>query len=214
LGIGTVKNYFPHTDPDAGRKLEMLQELYGYWNEKINVISRKDLSNLYINHVLHSLSLLKVISFLPGEKVLDIGTGGGFPGIPLAIMNPGVEFILLDATGKKIKVVENISASLELGNVTAVHCRAEDFKGSVDYVVSRAVGLFTQLVRLSAGMLVPGVKTRDVHGLYSLKGGDLEKELEEWKEDVKIFRIGDFFSESWFQSKNIVFLPTAKMGPK
>jgi 16S rRNA (guanine527-N7)-methyltransferase len=213
LGIDVVKNYFPQTDPDASRKLEMLQELYSYWNERINVISRKDFSNLYINHVLHSLSLLKVIPFLPGERVIDIGTGGGFPGIPLAIMNPDVEFTLLDATGKKIRVVENISSNLDLGNVTAVHCRAEDFRGSFNYAVSRAVGLFGQLVRLSAGRLVIGEKTRDAHGLYSLKGGDLRKELEKWKESVKIFRIEDFFSESYFQSKSIIFLPSRKMQP-
>jgi 16S rRNA (guanine527-N7)-methyltransferase len=211
LGVVIIKNYFPEIDATVRRKLEMLQELYEFWNERINVVSRKDLSNLYINHVLHSLSLEKVIPFLPGERVLDIGTGGGFPGIPLAIMNPDVEFTLLDARGKKIKVVKNISESLSLGNVTAVHSRAEDFRGSFEYILSRAVSSFSRLVEMAAGKLPSGENTRNVHGLYSLKGGDLGKETETWKNSVKVFGIEEFFREDYFRSKKIVFLPSREI---
>ena len=211
MGVVIIKNYFPEIDDTVRRKLEMLQELYEFWNERINVVSRKDLSNLYINHVLHSLSLEKVIPFLPGERVLDIGTGGGFPGIPLAILNPGVEFTLLDSRGKKIKVVKNISESLSLGNVTAVHSRAEDFQGSFEYILSRAVSSFPRLVEMSAGKLPSGENTRNVHGLYSLKGGDLGKETETWKNSVKVFRIEGFFREDYFREKKIVFLPSREI---
>jgi 16S rRNA (guanine527-N7)-methyltransferase len=194
-------------DQISAQRFEQLEELYVYWNERINVISRKDLPNLYINHILHSLSLAKLIRFIPGENALDLGTGGGFPGIPLAILNPDVKFTLLDARGKKIKVVEDIAVTLSLNNVKTVHARAEEFMGTYNYIFSRAVGSFSRLVELSGGKLIAGGAVRDVHGLYSLKGGDLSGELVSWKNKIRIYNIGAFFQEEYFQTKSIVFLP-------
>ena len=212
LGSGCLARYFPGLDPVAAARFEQLADLYGFWNERINVISRKDLPNLCINHVLHSLSLAKVIPFGEKETVLDIGTGGGFPGIPLAIMFPGVHFTLLDSTGKKIRVVENITRELGLTNVATAHTRAEDFKGFFHYVVSRAVCPFPELVGLSAGKLLRSRSPALPYGIYSLKGGDLNEELSEWENRVKIFEIGNLFEEEFFRTKKIVFLPSGETG--
>ncbi len=198
-------------NPIAVQRFEQLQELYTYWNARINVISRKDLSNLYINHVLHSLSLAKLIPFNAHETVLDIGTGGGFPGIPLAILYPEVSFTLIDATGKKIKVVESISGELDLNNITSVHARAESFKGSFHYVVSRAVCSFTNLVGLSSGKLRKDQYRTGIHGIYSLKGGNIQDEISIWKDKVKIYDIATIFHEEYFQTKKIVFLPSGEV---
>ncbi len=209
--MGIIHDYFPGIDPVADRQFRRLQELYTFWNEKINVISRRDLSNLYINHILHSLSLARVINFQSGEVALDIGTGGGFPGIPLAILNPDVRFTLIDARGKKIRVVENIVKDLSLANISPVHARAEDYRGTCNYIFSRAVASFSDLVELSAGKIEPGKGVRKDHGLYSLKGGDLSGELAAWEDRVKIYDIADFFKEDYFRTKKIVFLPARKM---
>jgi 16S rRNA (guanine527-N7)-methyltransferase len=211
LGVRLIRMYFPGINQQAADRFEQLRDLYDFWNSKINVISRRDLPNLYINHVLHSLSLAKVIQFGAGEKALDIGTGGGFPGIPLAILNPHVEFTLVDSRGKKIKVVENISRTLSLANVNALHVRAEDLSDTYDYVLSRAVSNFSRLTELSAARFSDDNITGEFHGLYSLKGGNLEDELAGWKDRVRIFNIGDYFPEDFFESKRILFLPAREL---
>ncbi len=198
-------------EPLALQRLVKLQDIYYYWNTRINVISRKDLSNLYINHILHSLSLAKLIPFHPYETVIDIGTGGGFPGIPLAILYPEVRFTLIDATRKKIRVVESISKELQLNNLNSVHTRAEDYKGSYNYVVSRAVCSFPRMVKLSAGLLSKDKVRTGIHGIYSLKGGDINDEISSLKEMVSVFDISNFFKEEFFKTKRIVLLSSEKL---
>ncbi len=214
LAPGCLARYFPGLDPLAAERFRQLEDLYGFWNRRINVISRKDLPNLCINHVLHSLSLARVIPFGEKDTVLDIGTGGGFPGIPLAIVFPGVHFTLIDSIAKKIRVVENITRELGLENVSATHTRAEDFKGLFHYIVSRAVCPFPELVKLSEGKLLFGTKMAPSYGIYSLKGGDLDKELAGWKTRVRLYDIRNFFEEEYFQTKKIVFLPSVEMSVK
>jgi 16S rRNA (guanine527-N7)-methyltransferase len=202
-----ITRYFPELDPVAVRQIEQLKGLYELWNSKINVISRKDLPNLYLNHVLHSLSLAMIIPFLDGETVLDIGTGGGFPGIPLAIMFPEAQFTLIDGTGKKIKVVNSIVDELGLKNVRAFHIRAEELHGKFHYILSRAVATFPRLVELSAGKVPDAGSASGCHGIYALKGGDFLDEIGPWKGEVAIFDIDAFFEEEFFKSKKIIFMP-------
>ena len=208
MGLGYITGYFPGLDPLVIERFQKLEGLYEFWNSKINVISRKDLSNLYLNHVLHSLSLARVIQFEDSDMVLDIGTGGGFPGIPLAIMFPCVNFTLIDSTGKKIMVVDAIARELKLQNIDALHVRAENFHSRFHYIVSRAVCSFPRLVELSSGKLVQGRPDRPYSGIYSLKGGDLTDELAEWENSVKVYQIRNLFSEEYFLTKSIVFLPS------
>jgi 16S rRNA (guanine527-N7)-methyltransferase len=211
LGYQLITRYFPGLDPVAAGRLEQLESLYGLWNSQINVISRKDLPNLYINHVLHSLSLARVIPFSRGETALDIGTGGGFPGIPLAILFPEVHFTLIDGTGKKIKVVKGIADELGLKNVTAIHIRAEKLNGKFHYILSRAVCAFPQLVELSAGKLPGSGYSSDHHGIYALKGGDFNDEIALWKRNIVIYDISRFFDEKFFETKKIIFLPAGSI---
>jgi 16S rRNA (guanine527-N7)-methyltransferase len=201
-------------DQVAAGRIRRLEELYSDWNAKINVISRRDIPNLFVNHVLHSLSLAKIIPFSSTETVLDIGTGGGFPGIPLAILYPGVRFTLLDGTGKKIKVVGSIAKELQLANVEAVHSRAENFNGRFNYVISRAVSSFPRLVELSAGKLINDSTTSGIHGIYSLKGGDIKEEISAWQDHVTIYEIDKFFNEEYFKAKYVIFLPTRAISRK
>lgn len=214
MDSGCIARYFPGMDPHAAGRFERLAVLYEYWNAKINVISRKDLSNLYLNHVLHSLSLAKVITFSREETVLDIGTGGGFPGIPLAIMYPDVQFTLIDSVGKKIKVVESIKNELGLQNILAVHTRAENIHGLFHYVISRAVCSFPKLIELSAGKLLKDPSPAGHHGIYSLKGGDLRDDLADWQGRVHIYEISGFFEEDFFRTKSIVYLPSGEIKVK
>ena len=184
-----------------------LYSLYKDWNDKINVISRKDIDNLYINHVLHSLSIARVIRFQPGAAILDVGTGGGFPGIPLAIMFPDSQFHLVDSIGKKITVVKNIVQSLGLTNVTAEQARAEQLKGEYDFIVSRAV---TRLKEFYS-WIHRRAKKKSTHDLFNgilyLKGGDLDEELSELKKPYQLFSLSDYFKEEYFETKKIVYLP-------
>jgi 16S rRNA (guanine527-N7)-methyltransferase len=181
--------------------------LYQEWNDKINVISRKDVENLYINHVLHSLGIAKVNSFKPGSSVLDVGTGGGFPGIPLAILFPETQFHLADSIGKKITVVKNVAEALGLKNVNAEQIRAEQIKGQYDFIVSRAVTRLKEFY----GWINQKVKPKSLHemdnGILYLKGGDLDEELAELKRLHQVFDLAQYFKEEFFETKKVVFVP-------
>lgn len=204
---GVIYEYFPGLTDVQKAQFAQLYSLYKDWNEKINVISRKDIDNLYINHVLHSLGIAKVNSFQPGAAILDVGTGGGFPGIPLAIMFPNAHFHLVDSIGKKITVVKNVAQSLGLTNVIAEQARAEQLKGEYDFIVSRAV---TRLKEFYS-WIHRKVKKKSTHELYNgilyLKGGDLDEELSELKKPYQLFSLSDYFKEEYFETKKIVYVP-------
>jgi len=203
----SIFRYFPSLSSVQKERILQLKFVYDQWNNRINVISRKDMVDFYTHHVLHSLSLAKIINFIPGTRILDVGTGGGFPGIPLAILFPDSEFILLDSIGKKIKVASAVASALELKNVRLLCKRVEDEEDSYDFVVSRAVMDFHKLVKLiSKNILKPG-KNNLENGIFCLKGGDLDNELGVLKDKVKIWNISDLFSESFFETKKIVYLP-------
>lgn len=179
-------------------------DLYKEWNEKINVISRKDIDNLYVNHVLHSLGIAKVMKFKSGATVLDVGTGGGFPGIPLAILFPDVQFHLVDSIGKKITVVNEVAKGLQLRNVRGEQIRAEQVSGEYDFIVSRAVTRLKEFY----GWIHKKTKKRSVHplqnGILYLKGGDLAEELAELKKDYSVYNLSDYFTEEFFETKKVV----------
>lgn len=202
-----IEKYFPALTDVQRRQFEQLGPLYAEWNNRINVISRKDIDNLYINHVLHSLGIAKVISFEAGAEVLDVGTGGGFPGIPLAIMFPGTKFHLVDSIGKKITVVAEVAKSLGLTNVEAEKVRGEDLKRKYDFVVSRAVTHMKEFY----GWVRNKTKSESLHeldnGILYLKGGDVEKELTQLKRPYSLYNLPDYFSEPYFETKRVVYLP-------
>lgn len=202
-----IPSYFPGLTKIQLQQIAALQDLYSYWNERINVISRKDIDNLYVHHVLHSLAIAKVISLLPGSKVLDVGTGGGFPGIPLAIFFPDTHFHLVDSIGKKIKVVEAVASSLHLPNVTFAHARAESLKDKYDFVVSRAVTTLSEFVPWIQGKISSTHRHEVRNGIFYLKGGNLEEELQPFKNIVSVFDIDIFYKEEFFQTKKIIYLP-------
>ncbi|HLN20094.1 MAG TPA: 16S rRNA (guanine(527)-N(7))-methyltransferase RsmG [Bacteroidales bacterium] len=199
-----IEYYFPGLSESKKNKLYSLKELYTEWNSRINVISRKDIDNFVVRHVLHSLSIARVFQFDRGTRILDVGTGGGFPGIPLAIMFPESVFTLLDSTRKKINVVSEIASSVGLLNVTASWKRAEDETGKYDYVVSRAVTVFDDLVKLTSKNIDSKASSK---GIITLKGGDLTDELGNYINSVKTWQISDFFDDEFFKSKQIIFLP-------
>jgi 16S rRNA (guanine527-N7)-methyltransferase len=202
-----IKKYFPHLSDLQVEQFSMLYGLYKEWNEKINVISRKDIDNLYVHHVLHSLAISKFISFKTASRILDVGTGGGFPGIPLAILFPDVTFHLIDSTGKKIKVTQTIAETIDLKNVTAKHCRIEEEKGKYDFVVSRAVLPLPDLVRLVRKNISDRHFNNLPNGLICLKGGDIGKETSPFPKHIMVTDIKDFFSEDYFETKKIIYLP-------
>jgi 16S rRNA (guanine527-N7)-methyltransferase len=202
----TVFNYFPQLTAIQKEKLAALEEIYRRWNSMINVISRKDIDNFMIHHVLHSLSIAKIISFAPGTKILDVGTGGGFPGIPLAILFPECEFTLLDSIEKKIKVVSAVSEELNLKNVTPARKRVEEEKGKYHFIISRAVTAFPVFVNLTRNKIERDGSNSLGNGIIYLKGGDLEEELGKYNSRVFIWNISDYFSESFFLTKKIVYL--------
>lgn len=207
MDASVVFNYFPALTGGQRRQLEALGPLYREWNEKINVVSRKDIDNLYVNHVLHSLGIAKVNTFLPGAEVLDVGTGGGFPGIPLAILFPQTAFHLVDSIGKKITVVKEVSQALGLKNVEAEQARAEQVKRRYDFIVSRAV---TQMKEFY-GWVHNKVKRESRHpidnGILYLKGGDLDEEMNQLKRPYRYYDLTDYFSEEFFVTKKVVYIP-------
>lgn len=206
-----IKKYFDDFTEEQQRQLGMLDELYKQWNERINVISRKDIDALYEKHVLHSLSIAAICNFDKGTQVMDIGTGGGFPGIPLAIFFPEVEFLLADSIGKKILVVDEISAAIGLKNVTTFHGRAEEIKGrTFDYAVSRAVAPLGDLWKWAGNKIRIGQKSDELpNGLICLKGGDLAKEINEsgLKKITQAWAVDNIFPEPAFQEKFIIYVP-------
>ena len=205
--IDILQKYFPELTDTQKEQFGKLYELYKEWNEKINVISRKDIDNLYVNHVLHSLGIAKVISFKPGSSILDVGTGGGFPGIPLAILFPESQFHLVDSIGKKILVVQNVAKGVGLTNVNAEQARAEQLKGKYDFIVSRAVTRLKEFY----GWVHNKAKPKSMHELYNgilyLKGGDLQEELAELKRPYQLFELSTFFDEDFFETKKVVYVP-------
>jgi 16S rRNA (guanine527-N7)-methyltransferase len=201
-----IRKYFSGLTEIQCDRFVQLQELYAFWNEQINVISRKDIENLYLHHVLHSLAIAKIITFKPETRVLDVGTGGGFPGIPLAIMFPEVRFHLVDSIGKKIKVVEAVAKQLKLDNVSYEQVRAEQLKEKYDFVVSRAVTALPEFVTWVQGKISRQNRHNVKNGIFYLKGGDLDEVLQPFGKSVTIFEISDFFHEEFFATKKIIYL--------
>lgn len=203
-----ILKYFPDLSADKIQKFEKLIEGYQDWNQKINLVSRTDLENLAERHILHSLAICKLLTFKPFTEIMDLGTGGGFPGLPLAIMYPEVNFTLVDSIGKKIKVVEDLALQLELKNVKAIHSRAEQIIGPFDFVVTRAVAPAEDLVRWTKGKFMSHFGHDWKNGLIMWKGGDLEEELKAVKKyHPKVYSIQSFFEEPFFETKKIVHLP-------
>lgn len=199
--------YFPNITERQIEQFEDLYDLYFDWNTKINVISRKDIENLYEHHVLHSLAIAKYITFKPGTNVLDFGTGGGFPGIPLAIMFPECRFKLIDGTGKKIRVATEIVRSIGLKNCFPEHLRGEDERNKYDFIVSRAVMPLSNLTKIMHKNISRINKNAIPNGIISLKGGELQEELRPYKNIVETTEIVDWFTEEWFKGKYVVYLP-------
>jgi 16S rRNA (guanine527-N7)-methyltransferase len=210
--LNKLIHYFPELTSSQISQFETLVELYNYWNLKINLISRKDINEIEVRHFLHSLSIAKIFSFKPKTNILDIGTGGGFPGIPLAVIFPEVNFHLTDSIGKKIKVVNEIKNNLGLKNVYAEHIRSENVKNSYDFIVNRAVTNMSNLVSL-IGDKISNINNHGSinNGIISLKGGDLENELNPFK-NYKIYKLNELFDEPFFETKKIVYLPIPYMG--
>ena len=204
-----ILKYFPNLTESQKQQFEQLMPLYTEWNEKINVISRKDMDNLYVHHVLHSLAITRVVAFKDGADILDLGTGGGFPGIPLAILYPSVNFVLVDGTAKKIRVVQEVSDALGLKNVTALAIRVEDLKDKkFDFVVTRAVTLLDQLMRWSHRL----IKKNHIHalpnGILALKGGDMKAEIKAMGKGqyVEVSPISQYFKEEYYETKSVVYV--------
>ena len=202
-----ILKYFPSITAAQQHQFEMLASLYEEWNAKINVISRKDIGNLYTHHVLHSLAIAREFNFQPETQILDFGTGGGFPGIPLAIMFPEVHFKLIDRTAKKIRVAQEVSKALGLNNVTAKQLSGEEEKGKYDFVVSRAVMPLPDLVRIVRKNINHVQHNAHLNGLIVLKGGNLETELHPFRGKVEREPLSQWFEEEWFKEKDLIYLP-------
>lgn len=202
-----ILKYFPDLTDDQRRQLEQLDALYHDWNSKINVISRKDIDNLYLHHVLHSLAIARFTHFKPGTKVLDFGTGGGFPGIPLAILFPETSFTLIDGTGKKVRVADEVVKAIGLKNVTALHRRGEEERGKYDFVVSRAVMPLPDLMKIVRKNVSRKSFNAIENGVVVLKGGDIADEVKPFKHIAEVNEINSWFSEDWFNEKYVIYVP-------
>ena len=202
-----IKKYFPNLTPEQQQQFSTMLRLYPEWNEKINVISRKDIENLEVNHILHSMALARFVQFVPGTTVMDLGTGGGFPGLPLAALFPQARFHLVDRVGKKLKVAQDIATQAGLSNVTFQHGDVLEVKGQFHFVVSRAVMPLPDMVKLVRRFISKDNISSIPNGLLCLKGGSLEHELQPFKRDVLIDDIGSYFKEDFFKTKKIVYLP-------
>lgn len=205
--MNSILHYFPSLTDIQKERFEALDALYHDWNSKINVISRKDIDNLYEHHVLHSLAIAKIINFRPGTTIVDIGTGGGFPGIPLAIMFPECAFTLVDSVGKKIKVATEIATALNLENVKFVNDRMEAVKQSFDFAVSRAAMSLDLLVKVCRKNIAKSGQNALPNGLICLKGGELEEEMKPFKRTASLYNLSEFFSEEYFSTKKALYLP-------
>ncbi len=203
----TILKYFTALTEEQQRQLEMLDALYREWNAKINVISRKDIDNLYEHHVLHSMAIAKIANFRPGTQILDFGTGGGFPGVPLAILFPECQFKLIDGTGKKIRVAQEVCNAIGLKNCQPTHLRGEEEKGKYDYIVSRAVMPLPDLVKIVTKNVAREQHNALPNGIICLKGGDLQEETRPYRNIVETTEISQFFDEEWFKEKYIIYLP-------
>lgn len=205
--MDSIIKYFPTITDEQRHQYEQLFELYKDWNSKINVISRKDIDNLYEHHVLHSLAIAKALRFKDGTKIMDFGCGGGFPGIPLAIMFPECQFKLIDGTGKKIRVCQEIASAIGLKNVVAEHLRGEDEKGKFDFIVSRAVMPLPDMVKIVRKNVSKEQHNAMPNGIFCLKGGNIQSEIHPFKNIVEQTDLSSFFNEEWFKEKHLVYLP-------
>ncbi|MDD4609738.1 MAG: 16S rRNA (guanine(527)-N(7))-methyltransferase RsmG [Bacteroidaceae bacterium] len=201
-----ITHYFPALTPLQTQQFTALYDLYSDWNTKINVISRKDIENLYEHHILHSLGISKVIQFVPGTKVLDLGTGGGFPGIPLAILFPDTQFHLIDSIGKKVKVATEIATAIGLKNVTFKHVCGQETKEKFDFVVSRAVMPLKDLLEIIKKNIAKEQKNAHPNGLFCLKGGEMTEELLVIKRKKIVYNLSDYFEEPFFETKKVVYV--------
>lgn len=207
MPIDIIQKYFPGLTDLQQQQFAQLDNLYREWNARINVISRKDIDNLYEHHILHSLAIAKVINFRPTTQILDFGTGGGFPGIPLAILFPECQFRLIDGTGKKIRVAQEVCQAIGLTNCQPVHLRGEDEKGKYDFVVSRAVMPLPDLVKIVRKNISKTQRNTLPNGIICLKGGELQAETQPFRNIVELTDISTFFSEEWFKEKHVIYLP-------
>jgi 16S rRNA (guanine527-N7)-methyltransferase len=205
--MGIIEEYFSDLTEIQRERFKQLEPIYRDWNSKINLVSRKDIDKLMLHHVLHSLSIARVISFAKGTRVIDIGTGGGFPGIPLAILFPSVSFTLVDSIGKKVMVVQSVAETLSLDNVVAIKSRAEELKEKFDFAITRAVAPIPDLMRWMKGIVKPGGYNHLPNGLIALKGGDITQELAPYRKTLKKWKISNFFEDDYFKKKFIVYLP-------
>ena len=202
-----ILKYFPNLTEEQIRQFTALKALYEDWNQKINVISRKDIDNLYEHHVLHSMAIAKALKFKAGTKILDFGTGGGFPGIPLAILFPECEFKLIDGTGKKIRVATEVAKAIGLKNCHPEHLRGEDEKGRYDFIVSRAVMPLPDLMKIVSKNISQKHQNAMLNGIFVLKGGNIDSEIHNYRKTAEVTKLNTWFKEEWFEEKYLIYVP-------